>query len=87
MSPAPRPAWRAGQYVDYACEGAIDTFMIGLAKEVAPEGIRVNGVRPGIIDTDIHASAATLTGPASLHRKCPCSGRARPKKWRKLLSG
>ena len=46
-----------GQYVDYAaCKGAIDTFTIGLAKEVAAEGIRVNAVRPGIIDTDIHAT-------------------------------
>jgi NAD(P)-dependent dehydrogenase (short-subunit alcohol dehydrogenase family) len=46
-----------GQYVDYAAsKGAIDTFTLGLAKEVATEGIRVNAVRPGIIDTDIHAS-------------------------------
>ncbi len=46
-----------GQYVDYAAsKGAIDTFTIGLAREVAAEGVRVNGVRPGIIDTDIHAS-------------------------------
>ena len=46
-----------GQYVDYAAaKGAIDTFTIGLAKEVALEGIRVNAVRPGIIETDIHAS-------------------------------
>jgi NAD(P)-dependent dehydrogenase (short-subunit alcohol dehydrogenase family) len=46
-----------GQYVDYAAaKGAIDTFTIGLAKEVAGEGIRVNAVRPGIIETDIHAS-------------------------------
>jgi NAD(P)-dependent dehydrogenase (short-subunit alcohol dehydrogenase family) len=46
-----------GQYVDYAAsKAAIDTFTIGLAKEVAMEGIRVNAVRPGIIDTDIHAS-------------------------------
>ncbi|QND57513.1 SDR family oxidoreductase [Mesorhizobium huakuii] len=44
-------------YVDYAAsKGAIDTFTIGLAREVATEGIRVNAVRPGIIDTDIHAS-------------------------------
>jgi NAD(P)-dependent dehydrogenase (short-subunit alcohol dehydrogenase family) len=46
-----------GQYVDYAAaKGAIDTFTIGLAKEVAGEGIRVNALRPGIIETDIHAS-------------------------------
>ena len=45
------------QYVDYAAaKGAIDTFTIGLAKEVAAEGIRVNAVRPGIIETEIHAS-------------------------------
>ncbi len=46
-----------GQYVDYAAsKGAIDTFTIGLAREVATEGVRVNAVRPGVIDTDIHAS-------------------------------
>lgn len=46
-----------GQYVDYAAaKGAIDAFTIGLAKEVAAEGIRVNAVRPGLIETDIHAS-------------------------------
>lgn len=46
-----------GQYVDYAAaKGAIDTFTIGLAKEVAAEGIRVNAIRPGLIDTEIHAS-------------------------------
>ncbi|TNF58273.1 MAG: SDR family oxidoreductase [Burkholderiales bacterium] len=46
-----------GQYVDYAAsKGAIDAFTIGLAKEVAAEGVRVNAVRPGLIETDIHAS-------------------------------
>ncbi len=47
----------SGEYVDYAAsKGAMDTMTIGLAKEVAAEGIRVNAVRPGLIYTDIHAS-------------------------------
>ena len=46
----------ANMYVDYAAsKGAIDTFTIGLAQEVAAEGIRVNALRPGIIDTEIHS--------------------------------
>ena len=47
----------AGEYVDYAAsKGAVDTLTIGLSKEVAAEGIRVNAVRPGVIYTEIHAS-------------------------------
>ena len=46
-----------GQYLDYAAaKGAIDSFTLGLAKEIAADGIRVNAIRPGLIDTEIHAS-------------------------------
>ncbi len=46
-----------GEYVDYAAaKAAVDTLTVGLAKEVAADGIRVNGVRPGLIDTELHAS-------------------------------
>jgi NAD(P)-dependent dehydrogenase (short-subunit alcohol dehydrogenase family) len=45
-----------GEYVDYAAaKAAVDTMTVGLAREVADEGIRVNAVRPGLIDTEIHA--------------------------------
>jgi NAD(P)-dependent dehydrogenase (short-subunit alcohol dehydrogenase family) len=48
----------AGDYVDYAAsKGAIDTLTVGLAREVGAEGIRVNGVRPGVIRTEIHATS------------------------------
>jgi NAD(P)-dependent dehydrogenase (short-subunit alcohol dehydrogenase family) len=57
MSSAASRIGSPGEYVDYAAsKGAIDTFTLGLSKEVAAEGIRVNAVRPGVIYTDIHAS-------------------------------
>jgi len=56
----------AGEYVDYAAsKGAIDTFTMGLAKEVGPEGIRVNAVRPGVIRTEIHLASGD---PARVER-------------------
>lgn len=61
-----------GQYVDYAAaKGAIDAFTIGLAKEVAAEGIRVNAVRPGLIETDIHASGGIPDRVAQLAHLVP----------------
>jgi NAD(P)-dependent dehydrogenase (short-subunit alcohol dehydrogenase family) len=61
-----------GWFVDYAAsKGAIDTFTIGLAREVATEGIRVNGVRPGIIDTDIHASGGEPDRVAQMRSQIP----------------
>src|SRR5690606_3895879 len=63
------------EYVDYAAsKGAIDTMTVGLAKEVATDGIRVNAVRPGLIETDIHASGgapdrvARLSGAVPMQR-------------------
>jgi NAD(P)-dependent dehydrogenase (short-subunit alcohol dehydrogenase family) len=59
----------ANTYVDYAAsKGAIDSFTVGLAQEVAGEGIRVAGIRPGLIDTDIHASGGE---PDRAHRLAP----------------
>lgn len=58
MSSSASRSGSPGDYVDYAaCNGALDTLGVGLAKEVAGEGIRVNTVRPGVIDTDIHADS------------------------------
>ena len=62
----------SGQYVDYAAsKGAIDTFTIGLAKELAADGIRVNAVRPGLIETDIHASGGLPNRVRDLAHQVP----------------
>lgn len=64
------------EYVDYALsKGAVDTFTVGLAREVASLGIRVNAVRPGIIDTDIHALGGEPARAARLGPTLPL-GRA-----------
>jgi NAD(P)-dependent dehydrogenase (short-subunit alcohol dehydrogenase family) len=61
-----------GEYVDYAAsKAALDTLTIGLAKEVAAEGIRVNAVRPGIIITDIHALGGEPNRPQRLAEFIP----------------
>ncbi len=65
-----------GQYLDYAgSKGAIDTMTVGLARELAAGGVRVNGVRPGIIETEIHASGGEPDRAARLGPTAPL-GRA-----------
>lgn len=74
-----------GQYVDYAAaKGAVDVFTLGLAREVATEGLRVCGVRPGIIDTDIHASGGE---PDRAHRLAPMIPMRRPGTAQEIASG
>lgn len=77
-----------GEYADYAAsKGAIDTFTRGLAREVAEEGVRVNAVRPGIIDTEIHASGgqpdriAAMRGLAPMRREGKAEEVARAILW------
>lgn len=72
MSSAASRLGSPGQYVDYAAaKGAIDAFTIGLAKEVAAEGIRVNAVRPGLIETEIHASGGLPNRVKELQHQVP----------------
>jgi NAD(P)-dependent dehydrogenase (short-subunit alcohol dehydrogenase family) len=72
LSSAAARASSPGIYVDYAAtKAAIDNFTLGLAREVAAEGIRVNGVRPGIIATDIHATSGMLQRAQSQVEQIP----------------
>ena len=64
------------EYVDYAgSKGAVDSLVLGLSKELAPDGVRVNGVRPGVIRTDIHASGGQ---PGRAERVGPLAPLGRP---------
>ncbi len=68
-----------GVYVDYAAsKGAIDSLTVGLAREVAQQAIRVNGVRPGIIDTDIHASGGNPSRAVDLAHTVPMGRAGKP---------
>jgi NAD(P)-dependent dehydrogenase (short-subunit alcohol dehydrogenase family) len=76
MSSAAARLGAPGLFVDYAAtKGALDTLALGLARELGPEGVRVNAVRPGIIDTDIHAAAGEPDRAARLGPTAPL-GRA-----------
>lgn len=67
------------EFIDYAAsKGAIDTFTLGLAREVAAEGIRVNAVRPGLIYTDIHASGGDPDRVDRLASQVPIARGAQP---------
>ena len=67
----------AHEYIDYAAsKAAIETFTLGLADELAPEGIRVNAVRPGLIETGIHAKGGVPDRIAQFAHTTPM-GRAR----------
>jgi NAD(P)-dependent dehydrogenase (short-subunit alcohol dehydrogenase family) len=68
-----------GRYVDYAAaKGAIDVFTLGLGREVAAEGIRVNAVRPGVVETEIHASSGDAGFAQSSRSGIPLQRAGRP---------
>jgi len=68
-----------GEYVDYAAsKGAVDTFTLGLAREVAGEGIRVNAVRPGYVYTELHASGGEPGRVDRLKERVPMKRGAEP---------
>jgi NAD(P)-dependent dehydrogenase (short-subunit alcohol dehydrogenase family) len=68
-----------GEYVDYAgSKAALDTLAIGLAKELGPEGVRVNAVRPGLIDTEIHATSGDPERARRLGAATPLGRAGRP---------
>jgi len=67
------------EFIDYAAsKGAIDTLTLGLSKEVATEGIRVNAVRPGLISTDLHADAGDKDRPEKLKKFIPMQRAGKP---------
>ena len=77
-----------GEYVDYAAsKGAVETFTIGLAREVAEEGIRVNGVRPGFIYTDLHAEGGEPNRVERVKSLVPMQRGGEPGRWRPRSCG
>jgi NAD(P)-dependent dehydrogenase (short-subunit alcohol dehydrogenase family) len=79
MSSSSSRSGSPGDYVDYAASnGALDTLGTGLAKEVAGEGIRVNTVRPGVIDTDIHADSGRPDRVEDVGHTLPMGRAGRP---------
>jgi NAD(P)-dependent dehydrogenase (short-subunit alcohol dehydrogenase family) len=75
----------AGEWVHYAAsKGAVDSFTIGLAREVATEGIRVNAVKPGLVDTEIHAANGE---PGRLQRLMPSIPMSRAGKPEEIAEG